>query len=614
MKSHRYRRAFGLPLAALLTIALLPLAARAEVLPRRPRTEPDRKDAVPAPEKGSSPRPVPSPFLGEDKLLKPEENGPAGSFDDALETPIDPDTYRLGPGDQLYIGITARTPAAYTAIVSPDGTIFLPIAGDVSVGGLTLNQARGAITRRLDRIRRPGTFTASIRLTRLRRIKIQVLGEVEQPGMYLVGPLTRVVEAISRAGGITPIASRRHVRLTRAASGSRLPEKELVGAPLVGALVGEPTAGRAPTRGAPTLLSSVPPENPTASRVPARAERGEGAEATSEIDLEKIVLQGDPAGNVLLETGDVLFVPRARQMVTVSGEVNHPGDYECDPGDTVATLLERAGGARSQGALSAVQVERPDGGDRRGLLAADLTANGGAMLLQDRDRIVVPKLSALQGRLRVIGAVKGGGENWQPDMDATVPRTADIVNGIYLLRRGDRVRDVLENLGGATAKADVTKAKIDRPDGNGGRKVIPVNLYRAVVLQDPTQNVELQDGDTLLIPKIQDKVYVLGEVARQGEQEYVEGKSVLDYVSMAGGPGPRAKRSETVIVRGSGPDGQLIHVRLDQLMAGKEPTHPVAVRPGDIIVLPAASIRGWQEVAQVLYTLRSLTTGLFLFH
>src|SRR5262249_55546160 len=161
---------------------------------------------------------------------------------------------------------------------------------------------------------------------------------------------------------------------------------------------------------------------------------------------------------------------RARQVVTVSGEVNRPGDYECDPGDTIATLLERAGGARSQGALSAVQVERPDGGDRRRLLAADLIADGGAMPLQDRDRIVVPKLPAFQGRLRVIGAVKGGGENWQPDMDATVPRTADIVNGIYLLRRGDHVRDVLENLGGATAKADVTKAKIERPDGSGGKK------------------------------------------------------------------------------------------------------------------------------------------------
>jgi len=606
MKYHRYRRPPGAhraggrrrsrhtDLAALLLLLFLPLVARAQVLPRRPRTDPERKEQTPTPAKAPAAQPsVPLPFQGEGQWLRPDESGPSGLFDDALETPIDPDVYRLGPGDQLYIGITARTPTSYNAVVSPDGTIFLPAAGDVSVGGQTLNEARAAITDRLERIRRAGTFAASIRLTRLRRIKIQVLGEVEQPSMYLVGPLTRVVEAISRAGGLTLIASRRHVRLTRS---------------------GKLDAQIARANRTIHLASSR--SGATSDVGPGRGDADPSATRPNEvveIDLEKILLQGDPSGNLLLETGDVLFIPRARQMVTVSGEVNRPGDYECDPGDTVTTLLERAGGARSQGALSAVQVERPDGGDRRRLLAVDLTADGGSMPLRDRDRIVVPKLSAVQGRVRVIGAVKGGGENWQPDVDATVPRTADIVNGIYLLRRGDRVRDVLENLGGTTAKADMTKAKIQRPDGSGGKQVIPVDLYRAVVKQDPAQNVELQDGDTLVVPKIQDKVYVIGEVARQGEQEYVEGKTVLDYVSMAGGPGPRAKRRDTVIIRGEGPEPQVLHVGLDKLMAGKKPAQSVAVQPGDIIVLPPASVRGWQELAQVVFTIRSLSSGLFLF-
>jgi len=133
------------------------------------------------------------------------------------------------------------------------------------------------------------------------------------------------------------------------------------------------------------------------------------------------------------------------------------------------------------------------------------------------------------------------------------------------------------------------------------------------VMQDPAANVELQDGDTLVVPKLQDRVYVTGEVPRPGEQEFIEGKTVLDYVSWAGGPGPRAKRKETIIIRTEGTEPKLLKVGLDRFLRGKKPPAELAVKPGDLIVVPAATVRGWQEFAQIFFTLRSLTTGLFLF-
>jgi protein involved in polysaccharide export with SLBB domain len=596
-------RLLALFLLGLLSVAVSPhRSVSAQVLPRQEKSETEQKEERKPPSPRPSLFPSLSPFRGESQLLRTEEATGLPTGEDGLEAPIDPDQYRLGPGDQLLIGITARTPDAYPAVVSPDGKLFLPAAGEVAVGGLTLNEARQVITQQLERIRRAGQFSASIRLTRLRRIKIQVLGEVESPSVYMVSPLTRVVEALARAGGLTPIASRRHVQVRRGALQARS------GPPGGGALCACGALGSERERSEHGAKSAS-----AASQEREHSEHRAEAPATTEVNLETILLQGDPSQNILLETGDVIFVPRARQIVTVSGEVNRPGDYECDPGDSVATLLSRAGGASSRGAISAIQVERPEEGDRRRLLAADLTADGGALVLQDRDRIIVPRLTTVQGRLRVVGAVKGVGENWQPDTDSTVPRTADIVTGIYLLRRGDRVRDVLENVGGVTAKADGAHVRVERPDGAGGKTVFPVDLYRAMVMQDPAQNVELRDGDTLLVPKIQDKVYVTGEVPRPGEQEFVEGKTVLDYVSMAGGPGPRAKRKETIIVRTEGTEPKLIRVGLDQFLAGKKPPAELAVKPGDVMVVPSASIRGWQEWAQIAFLLRTLAAGFILF-
>src|SRR5438067_473389 len=62
-----------------------------------------------------------------------ERAPPPLNFEDAIDTPVDPATYRLSPGDELMVSVIARTPADYPAPVSPDGAIFLPSVGQLSV-------------------------------------------------------------------------------------------------------------------------------------------------------------------------------------------------------------------------------------------------------------------------------------------------------------------------------------------------------------------------------------------------------------------------------------------------------------------------------------------------
>jgi protein involved in polysaccharide export with SLBB domain len=482
--------------------------------------------------------------------FQPEKAPPPVNFEDALETPIDPATYRLGPGDELMVSVIARTPVDYQAPVSPDGAIFLPTVGQLMVRGKTLAQVERDVDQAIGRVRKD--FRSSVQLTRLHKIKVEVLGQVKEPGTYVLGPLARVSEAVSRAGGPTPIASWRHVRVRR----------------------GQTTLG--------------------------------------EVDLERIWKLGEADANLALETGDEIYVPRAYALVNVSGEVNVPGDYEVDPGESVKEVVRRAGGVTSTGAETAVHVERPGTNDHRVLVAADLTRNPPPVALQDRDRIVVPTLASVQGRIRIVGAVKGQGSNWTGDV---LPKEGvqGVNSGLYLLRDGDRVKDVIENVGGLTSKADRLKAQVERPDGQGGKQVLPVNLYRLLVENDMGQNLELHNGDTLVVPTLIDQVYVLGQVLQAGPYQYEEGRTVLDYISAARGTGNRARKDSTTLVRGEPPHGQTIKVPLKDMYAGKVDPRSIVVKPGDIIIIPEAPIKSWQDIAGLVWTARSLFTGLFLF-
>jgi protein involved in polysaccharide export with SLBB domain len=405
---------------------------------------------------------------------------------------------------------------------------------------------KAAITMGLRRVRKE--FEVSVQLKRLRKIKVEVTGEVVKPGTVILGPLTRAAEAVSRAGGLTEIASWRHVRVRR------------------------------------------------------------GDQTLPEVDLEQIWRYGNSETNIALETGDQLFVPRAQGIVTVEGEVNRPGAYEFDPGESVKEVVRRAGGVRSTGAETAVHVERPGTGDRRVLVPADLTQNPPPVILSDRDTIVVPPLTAVQGRVRIVGAVKGSGANWVGDTVAK-EGSEGINSGLYLLRQGDRVRDVIENVGGLTAKADRTKAQIERPDGAGGKQVLPVDLYRLLVQHDESQNLELRDGDTFVVPRLLDQVFVLGQVLQPGPVQYEEGRTILHYVSVAKGSGHRARKSKTTLVRGDLPEPEMIRVPLDRMMAGKVDPRSIVVKPGDIIVVPSAKVRSWGDVAGIVLTVRGLFGG-----
>ena len=114
--------------------------------------------------------------------------------------PVGPD-YVLGPGDELRITVWGKVEGAWNIEIDRDGTVRLPKAGVVALGGLTFEQAREILRREFSRYYTG--FEMNVTLGALRTMTVYVVGNVRQPGAYTVSSLTRMGNVLIQAGGPT---------------------------------------------------------------------------------------------------------------------------------------------------------------------------------------------------------------------------------------------------------------------------------------------------------------------------------------------------------------------------------------------------------------------------
>jgi polysaccharide export outer membrane protein len=115
----------------------------------------------------------------------------------------------LNPGDVLRVVIWREPDLSGEFIVDPDGVVTLPMIGVQRVTGIPLGQLRTRIVEQY----RVNLRNPSISVTTLRRI--QVLGQVNRPGLYNLDPTVTLSGAIATASGASPLGDLRRIRLVR---------------------------------------------------------------------------------------------------------------------------------------------------------------------------------------------------------------------------------------------------------------------------------------------------------------------------------------------------------------------------------------------------------------
>jgi polysaccharide biosynthesis/export protein len=321
-----------------------------------------------------------------------------------------PDNYRLGPGDQLVLVLTGEVELARRLLVTREGFVIIQDVGEVSVANLTLGELRTVLRTRLAQaysgIGR-GTTSFNVTVTGLRTNQIYVLGEVVQPGAYQLSGVATVLNALYAAGGPTAQGNMRTIEVRRRTGG------------------------------------------------------------THTLDLYPYLLAGDGTADVMLEQGDVVFVPLKGRRVQVTGAVARPASYELASNEDLVNVLSAAGGFAPHALRRRLTIHRvlqpaergPGLANRQAVdlelrPAADSTVHGylgGVIIppigLQDGDSIVVSTVPALERGYYVSIT----GEVMEP--------------GTFPWTDGMTIRDLVELSRGPTVSADLRAAEVARMPG-----------------------------------------------------------------------------------------------------------------------------------------------------
>ena len=109
--------------------------------------------------------------------------------------------YILGPSDVLKITVWHNPDLSSDAIVRPDGTITLPLIGDLRAAGRTPGQLRAEITQRLTTFIKDESAIVTVAVSGINSYRFTVTGNVEHQGTFIANHVVTVAEAVTLGGG-----------------------------------------------------------------------------------------------------------------------------------------------------------------------------------------------------------------------------------------------------------------------------------------------------------------------------------------------------------------------------------------------------------------------------
>lgn len=131
----------------------------------------------------------------------------------AQDTAKPTDAYEVLPGDVLQISVWKEPDLQLQVLVRPDSGFSFPLAGDISTKGLSVVDLEKELTKRLSRYISDPVVTVMV--TEIQGNRVYVIGQVNNPGQFVVNPRVDVMQALSMAGGLTAFANTGDIKILR---------------------------------------------------------------------------------------------------------------------------------------------------------------------------------------------------------------------------------------------------------------------------------------------------------------------------------------------------------------------------------------------------------------
>jgi protein involved in polysaccharide export with SLBB domain len=481
-----------------------------------------------------------------------------------LETPIDANKYKVGPGDELLISILGQVNEFFRTPISPEGKVIIPSVSVVDVKELSLHKAKQNIIAEIRKVY--PTVDVSVDLISLRRFRIQVTGLVNKVGDINVSGVDRVSKGLAAAGGSA--ASMRNI-LLRKQDGSVI-----------------------------------------------------------RVDLVKKKNTGSLETDPFMSEGDMIYVPEVYSRFQVFGSVNIPGTYEFVIGERISDIIELCGGLSfGADSLETYLVRfKEDTGRSFNTLRIDLdrviynpldTVHNLRIYPDDRIFFHQKYLFHPKANVSIHGEVLRTG-NYA--IVEGVTKITDII-----AQAGGFTPDVAielisiyrhRDIEGIDAEYERLK-KVPYADMNDLEK----SYFKAKSRQEqpPVQtdfkklfdggkvneryNVTLKPHDVIVVTKAKKTVTLVGGVIHAGILDLVPEQNYKYYIEKAGGYKSIAKKRDVVIIKAFGQQWD-------------DADEDIMIEDGDVIFIPEKEpIDGWQlfkDILSITGQLAAITSTIIL--
>jgi polysaccharide export outer membrane protein len=255
--------------------------------------------------------------------------------------------YRVGGYDVLDIMVYEEDDLSRTGVrISADGYISFPMIGRIKAGGLTTSEIETKISNKLAQGQYIIDAHVSVTVQDYKSKQFMVLGQVKAPGSYPLKARERLIDGISRAGGIE--------------------------------------VGGSSNSNDMMIIRTHDPDTENEKKIVIR------------IDLSSLIREGDQYSNVLLMDRDLLYIPKAKMFYLI-GQVINPGSYYYTDKDiTLVEAISKAGGFTKIAARNRTRIVRvEDGVDKIIVVKVDAITKGGQkaqdILIRPGDIVVVPE-------------------------------------------------------------------------------------------------------------------------------------------------------------------------------------------------------------------------------
>jgi len=256
-----------------------------------------------------------------------------------------PEYYQLNPKDIIVVQIFGGNDKTLNLQVDNNGYIYLPVIGPVYVAGLSVAEVKELIKKKLKPTYKNSKIVVDVKVNSF--IQVALTGYVNAPGVYNLSSLSTVKDLLIAANGFGPLGSMREVYLKR------------------------------------------------------------NGKILKIIDFYQLIKDGKLVDTTLLRNGDIIYVPRAKILVSLSGAVSTPAIYEMKSNETLKDLVNFSGGLLPNASDKYIKITRYVNNNYVKVLFRSINDH---FTFKNGDKVYVYKISELnQDYVKVYGNIEKPG-------------------------------------------------------------------------------------------------------------------------------------------------------------------------------------------------------------